>query len=71
SPNKKLNILIAFVLGLMVSVGLSLLLEFMDNTFKDKNSVENILGLPVLSSIPEFDELDSEGNRKSRRRKDK
>ena len=32
SPNKKLNILIAFVLGLMVSVGLSLLLEFMDNT---------------------------------------
>ena len=52
SPNKKLNIAIAALLGLMVGVGLALLLEFMDNTFKDKEQVENILGLPVLGSIP-------------------
>ena len=41
SPNKKLNILIAFVLGLMVSIGISLLLEFMDNTFKSKDELES------------------------------
>ncbi|WP_054199100.1 YveK family protein [Clostridium baratii] len=68
SPNKKLNILIAFVLGLMVSVGLSLLLEFMDNTFKSKTDLEQALDLPVLSTIPEFDSLDLDDRRASRRR---
>lgn len=68
SPNKKLNILIAFVLGLMVSVGLSLLLEFLDNTFKSKADLEHELDLPVLSTIPEFDSLDLDDRRASRRR---
>lgn len=68
SPNKKLNILIAFVLGLMVSVGLSLLLEFMDNTFRSKTDLEQVLDLPVLSTIPEFDSLDLDDRRASRRR---
>lgn len=53
SPNKKLNIAIAFLLGLMVSVGLSFLIEFMDNTFKTKEQVENILDLPVIGVIPD------------------
>ncbi|NFO11331.1 capsular biosynthesis protein [Clostridium botulinum] len=52
SPNKKLNIAIAFLLGLMISVGLSFLIEFMDNTFKTKEQVENILELPVIGMIP-------------------
>ncbi|MBN1069270.1 capsular biosynthesis protein [Clostridium botulinum] len=52
SPNKKLNIAIAFLLGLMISVGLSFLIEFMDNTFKTKEQVENILELPVIGVIP-------------------
>ena len=52
SPNKKLNIAIAFLLGLMVSVGLSFVIEFMDNTFKTKEEIENILGLPAIGVIP-------------------
>ncbi|PRR81774.1 YveK family protein [Clostridium vincentii] len=52
SPNKKMNIAIAAILGLMMGIGLALLLEFMDNTFKDKEQAEDILGLPVLGSIP-------------------
>lgn len=55
SPNKKLNIAIAFVLGAMLGVGIALLLEFMDNTFKDKDQVENILGVPVIGNIPNTD----------------
>ena len=58
SPNKTLNILIAFVLGLMVSVGLSLLLEFLDNTFKSKEEVEKALDLPVIGTIPELSSED-------------
>lgn len=53
SPNKKLNIAIAFFLGLMVSVGLAFLLEFMDNTFKTKDQLEQILGVPVIGAIPD------------------
>lgn len=52
SPNKKVNIAIAFLLGLMVSIGLSFFIEFMDNTFKTKEQIESILGLPVMGIIP-------------------
>ena len=52
SPNKKLNIAVAFVLGLMIGVGLALILEFMDNTFKDKSQIEKMLELPVIGTIP-------------------
>lgn len=67
SPNKKLNIAIAFILGLMVSIGLALLLEFMDNTFKTKEELEKITGLPVIGVIPELSEKDIKRNNKKRR----
>ena len=53
SPNKKMNIAIAFLLGLMISVGFAFLLEFMDNTFKTKEQLEQILGIPVIGAIPD------------------
>lgn len=52
SPNKKLNIAIAFLLGLMISIGLSFLIEFMDNTFRTKEQIENEIGLPAIGVIP-------------------
>ncbi|MGG7058158.1 YveK family protein [Clostridium tertium] len=52
SPNKKMNIAIAFLLGLMVGVGLAFLLEFLDNTFKNKDQLERELDIPVIGSIP-------------------
>ena len=57
SPNKKMNIAIAFLLGLMVSVGLALLLEFLDNTFKTKDQLERELDIPVLGVIPTVKEF--------------
>ena len=63
SPNKKLNIIIAFVLGLMVSIGIALLLEFMDNTFKSKDELEKVLELPVLATIPDHDQENRRGRR--------
>lgn len=62
SPNKKLNILISLVLGLMVGVGIVLLLEFMDNTFKSKEDLEKVLDLPVIGAIPEYDTESIRGN---------
>lgn len=54
SPNKTLNIVIAFVIGLMVGVGLCFLLEFMDNTFKSKHQLEREVDLPVIGVIPDI-----------------
>lgn len=53
SPNKKMNIAIAFALGLMVSMGLCFLIEFMDNTFKTKEQVEMIMDIPAIGIIPD------------------
>lgn len=56
SPNKKINITITFLLGLMVSVGLVFLIEYFDNTFKNKEDLESELDIPVIGVIPSFDE---------------
>lgn len=51
-PKKALNMAVAAVLGLMFSVLLAFLLEFLDNTVKDAGDAEALFGLPVLASIP-------------------
>ncbi|EJT6664688.1 capsular biosynthesis protein [Clostridium perfringens] len=58
SPNKKLNILIAFVLGLMVGVGVVLLLEYLDNTFKSREDLENTVELPIIGTIPDYNNME-------------
>jgi capsular polysaccharide biosynthesis protein len=55
-PRPNLNMAIAFVLGLMASIFLVFLLEFLDNTLKTEQDIERILGLPVLGAIPTMDE---------------
>ncbi|MEN8078816.1 Wzz/FepE/Etk N-terminal domain-containing protein [Clostridioides difficile] len=55
SPNKVMNIAIAFLLGFMVSLGLVFLLEYLDNTYKNKDQLEKELDIPVLGTIPDVD----------------
>lgn len=55
-PLPMLNVAIAFVVGLMAAVGLSFLLEYLDNTVKKEEDVENLLGLPVLGIVARMDE---------------
>ena len=55
-PAPMLNIAIAFIVGLMASVGLAFLLEYLDNTVKKEEDVENLLGLPVLGIVARMDE---------------
>lgn len=58
SPNKKLNILIAFVLGFMIGVGVVLLMEYLDNTFKSREELEKTLELPIIGTIPDYDSVE-------------
>lgn len=55
-PKPLLNMVIAFVVGLMTSIGIVFLLEYMDNTIKTEQDVENILGLSVLAAIATMDD---------------
>jgi capsular polysaccharide biosynthesis protein len=53
-PKRITNIVIAFIVGLMASIGLAFLLEFMDNSIKTSSDVEKLLGIPVLGIIPDY-----------------
>jgi capsular polysaccharide biosynthesis protein len=70
-PRPLLNIAIAFVVGLMVGVGIAFLLEYFDNTIKNEQEIERILGLPVLGVIaniePSKKSLNSRVNEKKTR----
>ncbi|MCU5459099.1 Wzz/FepE/Etk N-terminal domain-containing protein [Bacillus cereus] len=55
-PRPMVNVAIAFVIGLMAAVGLAFLLEYLDNTVKKEEDVENLLGLPVLGIVARMDE---------------
>ena len=55
APNKTMNIAIAFILGMMVGFGIVFLLEYLDNTYKNKEQLEKDLDIPVLGVIPMTD----------------
>ena len=55
APNKTMNIAIAFILGMMVGLGIVFLLEYLDNTYKNKEQLEKDLDIPVLGVIPMSD----------------
>jgi len=51
-PNPLRNLLIAIFLGLAGGVGLAFLFEHLDDTIKQGDELEQLLGLPVLGVIP-------------------
>ncbi|WP_461672895.1 YveK family protein [Priestia megaterium] len=56
-PQPILNIAIALVVGLTVGVGLSFLLEYLDNTIKTEQDIESVLDLPVMGVIPNIKDV--------------
>lgn len=50
-PRKKLNLMLGFIIGIGLGVGLTFLFEYMDNTVRSIEDVERV-GLTVLGSIP-------------------
>ena len=59
SPNVKLNVSVAFLLALMLGVGIAFLLEYLDDTVKSEEDIEVLLQVPVLGAIPTFRESDA------------
>jgi succinoglycan biosynthesis transport protein ExoP len=56
-PNRPLIVVLAFVLGGIVGVGTVLVVEQHDESMKDAQEVESLLGLPVLGAVPRVGEL--------------
>ena len=54
APNVVRNALIGALVGLVLSVAIVLLREFMDNTIRDKESLQIQVDVPVLGEIPSF-----------------
>ncbi|AHV98603.1 YveK family protein [Paenibacillus sabinae] len=50
-PNVLLNLAIAFVVSLMIGLGIAFLLEYLDDTLKTEADIEQVLGLPTLAMI--------------------
>jgi polysaccharide biosynthesis transport protein len=53
-PNKRLNLMLGALLGLMGGLGLALLLEHLNNTLRTPEEVERFLRLPNLVVVPDF-----------------
>ena len=53
-PRKKLNLMLAMVVGLFMGVGLAFFLEYLDNTIKSPEEVADYLGVPYLGPVPAF-----------------
>ncbi|HUO34597.1 MAG TPA: polysaccharide biosynthesis tyrosine autokinase [Candidatus Acidoferrum sp.] len=65
-PQKARNILLAFLVGLVGGVGLALFREYLDNTVKSPDDIENLTGLPSLAVVPSLPDSSANQNRISR-----
>jgi succinoglycan biosynthesis transport protein ExoP len=60
-PNKVKNYQLALLFGLLTGVGLALLFENFDNTFKTPEDLKNHLGLPFLGMVPDVTASSGDG----------
>ena len=54
TPRKKRNILLGIILGLFGGIGIAFFLEYLDNTIKTPEDVEEKFDIPVISTIDLF-----------------
>lgn len=62
-PSLKRNLTVAVGFGLMLGLGITFLLEFLDRTIKSPEELESITGLPTLTVIPDINEGRGYGGR--------
>lgn len=51
-PNKKKNLALGLIVGMMLGIGVVFLLDYMDQTIKTSDDVRDKLGLSILGIIP-------------------
>jgi polysaccharide biosynthesis transport protein len=53
-PNKQLNLMLAAVIGLFLGMGLAFFFEYLDNTIKTPDDLEQLVQLPSFGMVPEI-----------------
>lgn len=53
-PNKRLNMLLAVIVGLFGGTGLAFFFEYLDDTVKGVEDIERLVKWPFLGSVPEM-----------------
>jgi uncharacterized protein involved in exopolysaccharide biosynthesis len=51
-PKKRLNVMIASLLGLLAGIGMAFLIELINPVFRTREDIDQFLGLPVLATLP-------------------
>jgi tyrosine-protein kinase Etk/Wzc len=51
-PDKPKNLLLGFLVGCMLGIGLAFFQEYLDDTIKDAEEAKRAIGLPLLAVIP-------------------
>jgi capsular polysaccharide biosynthesis protein len=54
SPDPLRNGVLAAVFGVMLGIGLALLMEYLDHSWRSPEEVEQVSGVPTFATIPEF-----------------
>ena len=64
-PRKKLNIMLAALVGLLGGVSVAFFREYMDTTIKSPSDVEKLTNLPLLAVVPKYAKINSQGKMKA------
>ena len=64
-PRKKLNIMLAALVGLLGGVSVAFLREHMDTTIKSPSDVEKLTNLPLLAVVPKYTKINLQGKVKA------
>ncbi|MEW6456129.1 MAG: polysaccharide biosynthesis tyrosine autokinase [Acidobacteriota bacterium] len=54
SPKKRLNMMLALIIGLFIGIGLAFFFEYLDNSVKSSEDIERYAGLPSLGVVMTF-----------------
>jgi capsular polysaccharide biosynthesis protein len=52
NSNINQSIIISFIISLILGIGITFLLEFLNDTLKTKKDIQTVMGLPMLSAVP-------------------
>lgn len=69
APDPVRNGVLGLLLGLMLGIGLALLLEYLDDSWRSPEEVEEVSGVPTFSVVLKFEELGGEKYGKKERKK--
>jgi capsular polysaccharide biosynthesis protein len=64
-PDPLRNGILAAVFGVMLGIGVALLMEYLDHSWRSPEEVEQVSGVPTFATIPEFSLTKSKKNKRT------